>query len=73
MRSRLSSDGRVTIPKEVCESMGLVTGDEVTFEITAGDAVILCRVDADAAYRLAVSGTPGEWGSEADNVAFRNL
>ena len=61
------------MPKEVCESMGLVPGDEVTFEITAGDAVILRRVDADVAYHLAVSDTLGEWSSDADNEAFRDL
>ena len=73
MRSRLSSNGRVTIPKEVRELLGLEPGDDVTFELTKGDTVILRRVEPDAAFYLAVSETLGEWGSDADNEAFRCL
>jgi len=73
MRSRLSSKGQVTIPKEVRESLGLEPGDDVTFELITDDAVILRRVEPDAAYNLAVSESLGEWSSKADNKAFRYL
>jgi len=73
MRSRLSAKGRVTIPKEIRESLGLEPGDGVTFELTIGDTVILRRVEPDAAFDLALSETLGEWGSDADNEAFRCL
>ena len=74
MRSRLSSKGQVTIPKEVRESLGLEPGDHVTFELITGDAVILRRVEPDdAIYHLAISETLGEWASDADNEAFRYL
>ena len=73
MRSRLSSNGRVTIPKEVRELLGLEPGDDVTFEFASGDGVILRRVEPDAAFDLALSETLGEWGSDADNEAFRYL
>jgi len=73
MRSRLSSRGQVTIPKEVRESLGLEPGDHVTFELITGDAVILRRVESDAGYHLAISETLGEWVSDADNEAFRHL
>jgi len=73
MRSRLSSNGRVTIPKEVRELLGLEPGDDVTFELTKGDTVILRRVEPDSAFDLALSETMGEWVSDADNEAFRCL
>ena len=74
MHSRLSSKGQVTIPKEVRESLGLKPGDDVTFELLTGDAVILRRVEPDdAIFHLAISETLGEWGSDADNEAFRYL
>ena len=73
MRSRVSSKGQVTLPKEARESLGLEPGDDVAFELTKGDTVILRRVESDAAYHLAVSETRGEWSSKADNKAFRYL
>ncbi len=74
MRSKLSSKGQVTIPKEVRERLGLEPGDGITFELTTGDTVIVRRVEPDdAVYHLADSRTLGEWGSGADSEAFRNL
>ena len=49
-------------------------GDEVAFELVTRHSVILRRADPhDFAYYLAVSETLGEWGSDADTEAFRNL
>ena len=74
MNSKLSSNGQVTIPKEVRKALGLEPGDEVAFELVTSNSVILRRVDPhDFAYHLAVSETLGEWGSDADTEAFRNL
>ena len=73
MHSRLSSNGRVTIPKEVRDLLGLEPGDDVTFELTIGDAVILRPLEPDAAFDLALSETLGEWCSDSDNEAFRCL
>ncbi|MDX2438484.1 MAG: AbrB/MazE/SpoVT family DNA-binding domain-containing protein [Acidobacteriota bacterium] len=74
MHSKLSSKGQVTIPKEVRESLGLETGDFVTYEITDDSSAILRRVEPyDASFHLAVSETLEEWGSEEDDEAFRDL
>ena len=74
MRSKLSSKGQITIPKVVRESLDLEPGDEVTFELSTGGAVIVRRAEPDdAAYHLAVSETLGEWCSDADTEAFRYL
>ena len=74
MNSKLSSKGQITIPEQVRKSLGLEPGDEVAFELVTGNSVILRRADPlDIAYHLAVSETLGEWGSDADTEAFRNL
>jgi AbrB family looped-hinge helix DNA binding protein len=74
VHSKLSSKGQVTIPKEVRESLGLETGDFVTYEITDDFTAILRRVEPyDASFHLAVSETLEEWGSEEDDEAFRDL
>jgi len=74
MRSKLSSRGQVTIPKEIRKCLGLETGDDVAFELAIGDAVVLRRVEPDdAPYEVAISETLGEWGSDADTEAFRHL
>jgi AbrB family looped-hinge helix DNA binding protein len=73
MRSRLSSKCRVTLPEVVRKRLGLEPGDEVTIEFASGKGVILRRDGPDAAFYLAVSETLGEWGSDADNEAFRFL
>jgi len=74
MNSKLSSKGQITIPEQVRKSLGLEPGDEVAFELVTSNSVILRRVDPhDFAYYLAVSETLGEWGSDADTEAFRNL
>ena len=74
MNSKLSSKGQVTIPKEIRECLGLEPGDEVAFELAIGDAVVLRRVEPDdAPYEVAISETLGEWVSDADTEAFRNL
>ncbi len=74
MHSRLSSKGRVTIPKEVRERLGLEPGDFVTHEITDGNSAILRRADSyDASFRPTMFETFEEWGSDEDEEAFRDL
>ena len=73
MRSRLSSTGRVTIPKAARAALGASAGDVVSFEIT-GDAVLLRRVGtSDRAFRRALSVTLDEWTSRQDEQAFADL
>ena len=38
--ARLTSKGQLTIPKDVRDALGLRTGDQVTFRVQAGGAVI---------------------------------
>ena len=74
MHSKLSSKGQVTIPKEVRETLGLMPGDFVFYEISEKREVTLRRVEPyDSAFHLAVSETLEEWGSAEDDDAFRDL
>ena len=74
MCGKISSRGRVTIPKKVRERLGLEPGDDLAFDITLGNAIVIRRVDADDnAYQMAVFETPSEWDSDADNKAFGPL
>lgn len=43
--TRVTSKGQVTIPKEICDELGLRPGDEVTFEETEDGYVIQKDVD----------------------------
>ncbi len=44
MKSKLSSKGQVTVPKEVRDAMGLRTGDSVDFMVMEGGQTVLKRV-----------------------------
>jgi antitoxin PrlF len=71
--SRLARDGQVEIPRQVRESLGLTTGDLVSYEIRDRE-VILKRVEAfDAPFHQALSTTLDEWSSPEDEEAFRDL
>ncbi len=71
--SRLARDGQVEIPRQVRESLGLATGDLVSYEIRDRE-VILKRAEAfDAPFHQALSITLDEWSSPEDEEAFRDL
>jgi antitoxin PrlF len=44
MKSKLSSKGQVTVPKEVRDAMGLRTGDSIDFMVMEGGQTVLKRV-----------------------------
>ena len=74
MCSKLSSNGQVTIPKKVRESLGLVPGDLVIYEISGDDSVVLRRAKSNKAdFNLATSDLFDEWASNEDEKAFSTL
>jgi antitoxin PrlF len=71
--SRLSSKGRVTIPIEVRQAIGLEPGELVAYEVKDG-VVMLRRVKPfHGAFHVALSTTLTEWNSPDDEKAFRHL
>jgi AbrB family looped-hinge helix DNA binding protein len=68
--SKLSSDGRIVIPKRIRDHLGLRARDRVSFRIT-DRGVRLEKVQADQEDDpLAIFF---EWNSQEDDLAFANL
>lgn len=71
--SKLTSKYQATIPEAVRKAMHLRAGDIVAFDIN-GDEVRLRKASpVDIAFARALEGTLGEWMSEADEEAYRDL
>ncbi len=70
MRARVSSNGRITIPKAVRETLGLKTGDLIRFKIGEKGAVTLAKVKPAEDDPFA---TFSEWTSEEDETRFRRI
>jgi antitoxin PrlF len=72
--SRITSKGQITIPKAVRTALGLQDGDLVSFSID-DEVATLRRIAAHQ--ESATAGTVGtdltEWGSPADEDAYRDL
>lgn len=72
-KSKISSKGQVTLPKAVRTAMGAEPGDTVLYEVD-GRTIRLRRADPfDLEFHEALAATLDEWGSEADEEAFRDL
>lgn len=51
MTTTVTSDGRVTLPKPVCDRLGIGPGSEVDFEIAADGRVVLIKAQVDTRER----------------------
>ncbi len=73
LRSKISSKGQVTIPKQVRHTLGVGLGDTIAYEIQ-GNVVTLRPVEPfDAAFHAAISRTLDEWATPEDEEAFGDL
>jgi antitoxin PrlF len=71
--SKLTGNGRTTIPRQVRERLGLRPGDRLVYEVE-GDAVRIRKAPAvDLAYLRAVQATLSEWDSAEDDAAYADL
>lgn len=65
--TKLTSKGQTTIPKQVRESLGLSTGDALTFEIREGEVIVRKLPSVDLAWDRAVGTTLSEWHDSLDD------
>lgn len=71
--ARITAKGQMTIPKRVRNALGIGRGDLLRVDVQ-GDRAILSKVALGGdAYLRSVESTLGEWASEEDENAYRDL
>ena len=71
--SRLTKKYQATIPREVREALGLGHGDQVVFEVQGETAILRKAQPIDLQFLKGVESTLGEWLSQEDEEAYRDL
>jgi antitoxin PrlF len=72
--AKITSKGQTTIPQEVRTALNVSPGDLIAWEVSADGTATVRRVQPmDIEYVRAVEGTLTEWGSAADDEAYREL
>jgi AbrB family looped-hinge helix DNA binding protein len=69
--ARITSKGRITIPKAVREALGLSVGDRVVFRVIEGERAILARTPDLLELAGRVPVPPGVRGLDWDEVRRR--
>lgn len=67
-QSKITSRGRVTIPREVRDALKLASGDILAFEIHSHSASMTKAIDQGDPF-----ATFMEWSGEADTKGYRTL
>ena len=70
--ARITTRGRMTIPKHVREAANLNVGDMLSFEVH-NDHLVMRKLPLAVDYLRAVSQTLDEWNSSEDELAWRSL
>lgn len=74
LTSKLTSKFQATIPREVRDTLHLKSHDQIVYEITEDDQVILRKATPfDLEYLQALKYTLTEWESQEDEEAYKNL
>ena len=72
--AKITAKGQTTIPRQVRELLQVAPGDQIVWETTPGGTVTVRRADPlDLDYLLALEASLGEWASQADEEAYREL
>ena len=73
MTSRITSEGQITLPKEIRNKLGVHAGDLLVYEVE-GNIVVVRKAEAvDPAWHRNLSETVDEWGSANDHENFDDL
>ncbi|WP_322514985.1 AbrB/MazE/SpoVT family DNA-binding domain-containing protein [Rhodopseudomonas palustris] len=51
MASKVTSDGRVTIPRDILDTLGVAPGEEIDFKLAPDGAVVLQKAEPRSAPR----------------------
>lgn len=74
VRAKLTSKFQATIPSEVRNLLHLKAHDQIAYEITDDNQVILRKATPfDLEYLQALQYTLSEWESQEDEQAYKNL
>jgi AbrB family looped-hinge helix DNA binding protein len=73
LTSKVTQKYQATIPQGVREKLEIEKGDRVIFEIEDEKVVLKKLSTLDWEYLESISATLGEWSSEADEEAYRDL
>lgn len=72
--AKLTSKFQATIPKEVRSTLHLTSHDQIVYEITDNNEVLLKKATPlDFDYLQALKYTLTEWESEEDEEAYKSL
>ncbi len=71
--SKLTTKFQTSVPEEVRKLLHLAAGDRVLWEIENGKVVIKKATPLDLEFLRGLEMTLGEWSSENDEVAYRDL
>ena len=72
--AKITAKGQTTVPIEIRNALKAAPGDTLLWEIGPGGEAIVRRVQPlDIDYLRALEGTLSEWGSLADEEAYRDL
>lgn len=72
--SRLTAKFQATIPQDIRATLKLKAGDQIIFEITANNHVVIKKaMPSDIDYLKSVESTLSEWGSVNDEEDYRDL
>lgn len=71
--SRLTSKFQATVPTPVRKALGVKAGDLIGFEIEDSQVTLRHVTPLDLAFAQALEGTLGEWSSNEDEQAFKDL
>jgi antitoxin PrlF len=73
LTSKVTQKYQATIPQGVREKLEIEKGDRVIFEIEDEKVVLKKLSTLDWEYLESISANLGEWSSEADEEAYRDL
>ena len=71
--AKLTAKFQTTVPTGVRKALHLQVGDFIGFEVAGSEVRLRRATPIDLAFNQALEGTLGEWSSEQDERAFKNL